>query len=500
ELSETRTYTVSVSNIRDQAASPNTIAPDSQATFSFDGWDSQDVGGPLAAGSSSYSAGTYTIQADGNDIFSNSDQFHFVYRTLDGDGEIICRVVSIPDMWAAKGGVMMRDNLNGDSPEVSMVLGGQVSEAWFQWRTTTGGSTGYEGASSSIDAPYYVRVVRDDGVFSGYISPTGQPGSWTQVDTGKTVSDMTSGTVYVGLCASSHESGTLGTFVMDNVQLIEYDAPANTAPTAAADSYLVTRNSTLSAAPGEGVLVNDSDAESDSLSAALIGDVSDGALTLNGNGSFDYTPDTDFVGTDSFTYQAGDGELSSGTTTVSIRVAIPGDANLDDLVDTQDFTILKANLGQGGVWGDGDFNRDGLVDTQDFTILKAYLGQSASSGGQGLGSTDLSAAAPAGSQTTEQLPWPAIPSARPQAAGRPRRGRPAQPQENLVEWIKPVTGLELPAETAGGFVDLPAAVTFALPADDAGTAESDGSSLAINLDPGLLDALSAARRQTAISF
>jgi hypothetical protein len=57
---------------------------------------------------------------------------------------------------------------------------------------------------------------------------------------------------------------------------------------------------------------------------------------------------------------------------------IPGDANRDGIVDTQDFTILKAYLGEPGGWDEGDFNADGLVDTQDFTILKAHMGEGGS--------------------------------------------------------------------------------------------------------------------------
>jgi len=387
ELSETRTYTVSVSNVRDLATTPHTIAPNSQVTFAFTGWPSQDVGGPLATGSSSYSAGTYTILADGTDIYGSSDQFHYVYHTLDGDGEIIARVVSVPtsgDMWCAKGGVMMRDNMNGNSPEVSMVVaGGGVTATWFQRRSTTGGSTSAT-SGPAVDAPYWVRLVRDNGLFYGYVSSTGQAGTWTQVVSGASVADMTSGTIYVGLCASSHASGLLGTFVMDNVQVIDYDAPANVAPVGTADSYFMTWNSTMNVVPGSGVLINDSDANSDSLSAAIVGDVSNGLLTLNGNGSFDYEPDADFAGTDSFTYRAGDGALTSGVTTVSIRVAIPGDANLDDTVNLSDFTLLKSNFGLAGAWGDGDFNDDGTVNLSDFTILKANFGLSGSAGsGQG---------------------------------------------------------------------------------------------------------------------
>src|SRR5262249_9321659 len=49
-----------------------------------------------------------------------------------------------------------------------------------------------------------------------------------------------------------------------------------------------------------------------------------GTLTLNTNGSFTYTPNTAFVGTDAFTYQASDGIAVSNMATVTISVTPAG--------------------------------------------------------------------------------------------------------------------------------------------------------------------------------
>jgi hypothetical protein len=43
-------------------------------------------------------------------------------------------------------------------------------------------------------------------------------------------------------------------------------------------------------------------------------------VTLGDDGSFSYTPDPDFNGSDSFTYHASDGNLDSDTATVNIEV------------------------------------------------------------------------------------------------------------------------------------------------------------------------------------
>jgi hypothetical protein len=88
---------------------------------------------------------------------------------------------------------------------------------------------------------------------------------------------------------------------------------------AADDAYSTDEDTPLSvAAPG--VLGNDSDADGDPLTAVLVSDVSNGTLTLNSDGSFSYTPDGGFSGSDSFAYVANDGQADSNLATVSLTV------------------------------------------------------------------------------------------------------------------------------------------------------------------------------------
>src|SRR5439155_21126010 len=51
-------------------------------------------------------------------------------------------------------------------------------------------------------------------------------------------------------------------------------------------------------------------------------------------------------------------------------ITFPGDANLDNVVDTLDFNALAVNFSQSGkTWGNGDFTGEGTVDTLDFNLL-----------------------------------------------------------------------------------------------------------------------------------
>jgi hypothetical protein len=90
-------------------------------------------------------------------------------------------------------------------------------------------------------------------------------------------------------------------------------------PLAAPDSYALDENTLLNVSP-PGVLGNDSNPSGQIASAQLISNPSHGSVTLNTNGSFNYTPTANYVGTDAFIYQANDGAASLGTAWVYLTV------------------------------------------------------------------------------------------------------------------------------------------------------------------------------------
>ncbi|MFK7820251.1 MAG: Ig-like domain-containing protein [Planctomycetaceae bacterium] len=71
---------------------------------------------------------------------------------------------------------------------------------------------------------------------------------------------------------------------------------------------------------GSSVLANDTDRNDDVLTAELVSGPNNGALQLNEDGTFAYTPDAEFSGTDSFIYVANDGLSVSDPATVTITV------------------------------------------------------------------------------------------------------------------------------------------------------------------------------------
>jgi len=98
--------------------------------------------------------------------------------------------------------------------------------------------------------------------------------------------------------------------------------PANLPPLATNDAYKMLENAPLAIQTVlQGVLANDVDPNSNPITASLVAGPVHGTLTLNAAGTFIYTPTADFIGTDTFTYQAVDSlGAASNVATVTITV------------------------------------------------------------------------------------------------------------------------------------------------------------------------------------
>ena len=189
--------------------------------------------------------------------------------------------------------------------------------------------------------------------------------------------------------------------------------PINDAPVANPDSYNTLRNTTLNI-PAAGVLNNDTDTENQPLTAVIETNPSNGNLTLNSDGSFSYTPNTDFVGTDSFTYKVNDSLADSNITTVILHIFNPvpiivppsggttQGTEQDDYLDASNQLgyqrlesgggddliigsnqrdILKGGIGNDSLYGGGDFDK--LYGEEGDDLLDGGAGLDILSGGSG---------------------------------------------------------------------------------------------------------------------
>ena len=183
------------------------------------GWSHRDVGPVGLKGDASFLNNQYNIIASGTDIWQYVDGFHYAYTTMSGDAQIVARVISMQftDPWA-KAGVMFRQDMSPSSKHVMMVVtaGGFSS---YQWRPTPGNWT-HNTDGPTTTTPYWVKLVRQGTLFTGYISPDGT--NWKRIDS---INVPLSKKVYVGLVVSSHENSLLNSVMFDNVSLTKQEDP-----------------------------------------------------------------------------------------------------------------------------------------------------------------------------------------------------------------------------------------------------------------------------------
>lgn len=127
--------------------------------------------------------------------------------------------------------------------------------------------------------------------------------------------------------------------------------PVVDVPIANDDTYETDQNITLNG----NVTFNDVEGDGDALTVTLGTDVTNGTLTLNSDGSFTYIPNTDYIGSDSFTYTLCDIDACDEATVI-IDVQIPNDAPVavDDNYTTNEDTQLNGNVGDNDTDADGD--------------------------------------------------------------------------------------------------------------------------------------------------
>ncbi len=278
------------------------------------GWLDEDIGSVGLAGSATYSGGSFTVNAAGSGTyFATTDQIHFVYQPLSGDGTIIARVATVPSGSDAQVGVMIRETL---APGANHIYAFErASEIWTTERTTTNASTSY-GSFMSATLPYWIEIIRSGNIFTESASLDGV--NWVQLGTSQTITMAPN--VYIGLAVSSRSTSTLATVTFDNVSISTSSIP----------SPVITSLSTTTGTVGSTVVILGSGfgISQGSSSATLSGT----ALTIN-----------------SWNNTSISATIPSGATTGPLEVSVAPDMNVSNYVT---FTVTTDPLPSG--WLDQD--------------------------------------------------------------------------------------------------------------------------------------------------
>ncbi|RDV24316.1 tandem-95 repeat protein, partial [Alteromonas aestuariivivens] len=269
------------------------------------------------------STSTITVQLkdiNGNDL---TDGGHTVTLTTDagtlssvtdnGDGTYTATLTSSASVETATISGTLNDETILDTESVSFVKANTdpvADDQSVSLDENTSLAIMLTGSDSDDDTLSYIVVTNpENGVLSGTA-----PNLTYTPDTNFSGADSFTFSVNDGTVDSSTATVSI---TVNNVVVI------NNAPVAVADSYSVTEGGTLN---GTSVLSNDTDAESDSLTAVQVSSPANGSLTLNRDGTFTYVHDGGETTSDSFTYQANDGSSNSNTVTVTISITAENDA------------------------------------------------------------------------------------------------------------------------------------------------------------------------------
>ncbi|WP_157964648.1 VCBS domain-containing protein, partial [Algibacillus agarilyticus] len=258
-----------------------------------------------------------------NSNYTGNDSFTYTVTDA-GSGESLTQTVSVTvaavtDLTAAD------DSFNATE---DTVLNGSVAG---NDSTTSGGTLSFAKAS---DPSHGTVTVNTDGTFS-YTPNSNYTGSDSFT---YTVTDADSG-----------ESLT---------QTVSVTVAAVTDLTAADDSFNATEDTVLNGS----VAGNDSTTSGGTLSFVKASDPSHGTVTVNTDGTFSYTPNSNYTGNDSFTYTVTDADSGESLTqTVNVNVsavndaaviagddtgAVTEDASTPNLTDTGTLTISDADTGE----------------------------------------------------------------------------------------------------------------------------------------------------------
>ena len=382
----TDTFTWNVTNPGPIAGNDNyTTDEDMPVSGDVTGNDSDPDGDSLVySQTSNPSNGSVVFNNDGTFDYTPATGFFgtdsFDYEVVDADGSIATATVtinigSVNDLPQVDSPIP--DQSDQDSEVVSLDISGNFSDPDGDPLTfaatglppglsidPAGNITGTLDSSASQGGPYTVQITADD-------------------DNGGTITDTFSWNV------------------------------TNPAPNAVDDNFTTTEDSPLTASAA----TNDNDIDGDSLTYSQTSNPTNGSVVLfNSDGSFTYTPDPNFSGTDSFTYEVVDADGATSTATIEIVVNSQNDAPVATTISDQaDTDADNISLDITGNFSDPDgdsltFSATGLptgLSIDPMTgLITGTLDSSASQGGPY--TVQITADDGNGGFVTEEFTWTVV--------------------------------------------------------------------------------------------
>lgn len=176
-------------------------------------WTSQSIGTSAAfAGTATWTADLFRLRSEGKSLGGRRDAFHFVYKPVSGESELVARLLGCaPASAGVKAGLTMRESLDPEAKTVTLAVTGTRGGA-LQWRTGAGQDT-IVSARPDLNAPVWLKLKRDGENFFAYRSGDGR--SWRLLDrvTARLADDL-----FVGLVVCGADGGPAGRAIFDNLR------------------------------------------------------------------------------------------------------------------------------------------------------------------------------------------------------------------------------------------------------------------------------------------
>ncbi len=200
-------YTVFVSNLADQSAAGNVIAPNSSAAFTAYLYIPIAIGNPLPVGGQVLAGNGLNLSGGGGGLGGTNDQCQLAYVLVTGDFDYRVRLdsLSLADAWS-EAGLMAREDPSAGARFAAALATPSISGAFFEVRSATNGAPTLSGSFPVNYPNMWLRLKRAGNAFTGFAGYDGT--NWTQLGS------MTAGlasNLYLGFVVSSYNTNQLAT-------------------------------------------------------------------------------------------------------------------------------------------------------------------------------------------------------------------------------------------------------------------------------------------------
>jgi len=192
-------------------------------------WTCADIGNPVRQGGQKFTNGAVAVWGGGADIWGNSDQFHYVAQSTEGDQSISARITAQDRrVWNRKAGVMIRADAAPNAPNYYFYI--TPKGVGLAYRTDRGGAT-VNPTGFPASPPTYLKVGRRGNEFTAYTLRDGS--TWTVLPGSHATINMPV-TALRGLAVTAYDANGLSTATFDHVS-IQSSGVAGTPPTPRGD-------------------------------------------------------------------------------------------------------------------------------------------------------------------------------------------------------------------------------------------------------------------------